>query len=171
MGSSYKTKVNKLPKISRTIEMLGKRTIEVGAIQGEHAWLAGIHEYGCNIEVTPKMRAYLHRQGLHLKGSTTHIKIPERSFLRSSHDQNAEAVMKQAERALSQVLVGKMSLDQYMEMVGTNYVTMIKDLIVELDSPPNHPFTIDQKGADNPLVGGGGADSGTLVSSISYRVV
>lgn len=165
MGVSYKTKINKLPKISRTIEALGKKSIEIGAIQGEHAWLAGIHEYGCDIEVTPKMRAFLHYQGLHLKDSTTHIKIPERSFLRASHDTNGEAVLKQSERALGQVVVGNMSLEQYMDMVGRDYVTMIKDYIVELDSPPNHPFTTEQKGSSNPLV-----DTGNLVESISYRV-
>lgn len=129
------------------------------------ARLAAIHEYGCEITVTPKMRAFLHYQGLHLKDTTKVIKIPERSFLRKSHDEKGEQVLKQAERALSLVIHGQMSLEQYMDMVGRNYVTMIKEYIVELDSPPNHPYTVEQKGSDNPLVSTGG-----LVESISYRV-
>jgi len=40
--------------------------------------LAEIHERGCIIKVTPKMRAYLHSQGLHLKPSTQYIRIPPR---------------------------------------------------------------------------------------------
>lgn len=46
--------------------------------------IAALHEYGCTIAVTPKMRGYLHSQGLHLKASTNFIHIPERSFLRAT---------------------------------------------------------------------------------------
>lgn len=165
MRVKWKTTVNKIPQMTRTLETLSKKKIEVGAIQGEHAWLAAIHEYGCEITVTPKMRAFLHYQGLHLKDTTKVIKIPERSFLRKSHDEKGEQVLKQAERALPLVIHGQMTVEQYMDMVGRNYVTMIKEFIVELDSPPNHPYTVEQKGSSNPLV-----DTGGLVESISYRV-
>lgn len=40
--------------------------------------LARIQEYGAKIEVTPKMRAYLHWRGLHLKEETKYITIPPR---------------------------------------------------------------------------------------------
>ncbi len=43
--------------------------------------IAAVHEFGCTIGVTPKMRAYLHYHGIHLKKSTTHIHIPARPFL------------------------------------------------------------------------------------------
>ena len=165
MGVKWKTKTNNLPKVTKSLETLGKKRIEIGAIQGESAWLAAIHEYGCDIVVTPKMRAFLHHQGLHLKDTTTVIKIPERSFLRKSHDEKGEQVLKQSERALGLVTSGKMSLEQYLDMVGRNYVTMIKEFIVELSSPPNHPYTVEQKGSNNPLVSTGG-----LVESISYRI-
>lgn len=165
MGVKWKTKTNMLTRVTRNLEALSGKKIEVGAIQGESAWLAAIHEYGCEITVTPKMRAFLHYQGLHLKDSTKVIKIPERSFLRKSHDEKGKQVLEQSERALGLVTSGRMSLEQYLDMVGRNYVTMIKEFIVELDSPPNHPYTVDQKGSDNPLVSTGG-----LVESISYRV-
>ena len=165
MGVKWKTTKNEFPKMIASIQALGEKSIEVGAIEGDHKWLAAIHEYGCEITVTPKMRAFLHRQGLHLKSTTTVIKIPERSFLRSSHDAHADEVLKKAERALSLVVAGQMSVQQYLDMVGLNYVSMIKKYIVELDSPPNHPYTVEQKGSSNPLV-----DTGGLVESISYRV-
>ena len=44
--------------------------------------IAAVHEFGCTIKVTPKMRAYLHYQGVHLKPSTQMIYIPARPFLR-----------------------------------------------------------------------------------------
>ena len=165
MGVKWKTTKNDFPKMIANLQALGDRNIEVGAIEGEHKWLAAIHEYGCDITVTPKMRAFLHHQGLHLKPTTTVIRIPERSFLRSSHDEHADEVLKKAERALGLVVAGQMSVDQYMQMVGLNYVSMIKKYIVELDSPPNHPYTVEQKGSSNPLV-----DTGGLVESISYRI-
>lgn len=46
--------------------------------------IAAIHELGDGkggdllIEVTPKMRAYLHSQGLHLKKDTKYVRIPRR---------------------------------------------------------------------------------------------
>lgn len=39
MGVRYKTTINNLPKVSATIKSLNGRKIEVGALQGEHAWL------------------------------------------------------------------------------------------------------------------------------------
>lgn len=44
--------------------------------------IAAVHEFGCTIPVTQKMRAYLHYQGIHLKASTQYINIPPRPFLR-----------------------------------------------------------------------------------------
>lgn len=165
MKMRYRTVKNEFPKIVASIEALGGKSIEVGAIEGEHSWLAAIHEYGCDITVTPKMRAFLHHQGLHLKPTTKVIKIPERSFLRSSHDEKGEEVLRGCERALGLVTAGQMSVEQYFDMVGRDYVSMVKDYIIELDSPPNHPYTVEQKGSSNPLVSTGG-----LVESINYRV-
>lgn len=50
--------------------------------EGDAIQIARVHEFGCTIEVTPKMRAFLHYEGIHLKASTTHIHIPARPFLR-----------------------------------------------------------------------------------------
>jgi len=52
--------------------------------KGDMVDIAWVHEFGYTIAVTPKMRAYLHHKGLHLKTTTTHIHIPERSFLRAA---------------------------------------------------------------------------------------
>lgn len=200
MGSKWKTKIDKLPKMTRSLEMLGNRTIEIGAIQGEHAWLAGIHEYGATI--TPKNAQYLtvptHPKAVGKKASefndlwvyraksgelflcrntgkdtfdvyywlTKSVKIPERAFLRRSHDEKGEDVLKSCEKALGLVASGDMSLNEYLDMVGRNYATMVKKYIVDLKDPPNSPVTIEAKGSDNPLVSTGG-----LVESISYRVI
>lgn len=80
--------------LTKLMEDLGQKySIRVGII-GDKAYekhphtdltmaeLGAIHEFGATINVTEKMRAYLHHIGVHLKPETTSIVIPTRSFLR-----------------------------------------------------------------------------------------
>lgn len=165
MPVRIRTVKDEFPKVERSIEDLNGLKVNVGILGGEHAWLAAIHEYGCRIEVTPKMRAFLHRKGLHLKASTTHIVIPERSFLRSGFDETHEKVLRDTEEVLPDVLIGTLSVEQYAKLVGLQLSSAIKEYAVNLDSPPNHPFTKEQKGSANPLV-----DTGNMIGSITYEV-
>ena len=158
MGVKHKTIKNDFPKMKKQIEELDGQGVEVGVIRGEHAWLAPIHEYGLNILVTPKMRAYLHRQGLHLKASTTHIKIPERSFLRTGYDENRKYVCRNAGLLLADVVGGTMTADECCELVGSDLVERIKDYAEDLKNPANHPFTVENKNSSNPLI-----DSGQMI--------
>lgn len=163
MAVKWKTTINKLPKVSATTKALSNKKVTVGC-DWANAWLAGIHEYGCEIKVTPKMRAFLHRQGLHLRPTTTVIKIPERSFLRTGHDENIDRIIKQTERALGQVIAGNMSIDDMLDLYGQQMATAIKTYIRDLKKPPNHPYTVEQKGSSNPLV-----DTGQLIESIMWE--
>lgn len=79
MKVNYKTKGNDFPNMIKRLKAIDGTGVDVGVLNGEHKWLASIHEYGCDIAVTDKMRVFLHSQGLHLKATTTHIHIPERS--------------------------------------------------------------------------------------------
>ena len=54
----------------------------IGVKKGSEVSIAAVHEFGCTIQVTPKMRAYFHYNGLHLKATTQFINIPPRPFLR-----------------------------------------------------------------------------------------
>lgn len=164
MGVKWTTKINKFPEMERTAAELNGRRVKVGA-SGEQAWLAGIHEYGCKILVTDKMRAYLHSQGLHLKADTRYITIPERAFLRNGFDTNKDDVMKDAEQVLPSVLDGSLSTDEFLKMVGMILSSEIKDFAQQLDSPPLHPFTVKRKGSTNPLV-----DTGGMIGAITYEV-
>lgn len=166
MGVKWKTKKNEFPKMAATLAELDGKKVSVGVLGGgENAWLASIHEYGCTIEVTPKMRNYLAATGLHLKKTTTHITIPERAFLRTGYDQSKDEIIKKAEAILKDVVGGKMSADQFLEMVGLIMKSRIQDYARDLDSPPNHPYTVERKGSSNPLV-----NSGDMIGAISYKV-
>lgn len=57
MGVSYTTKKNLIPQMMKKAQALDGKKVEVGVFDGDHAWLAGIHEYGCTI--TPKNGKYL----------------------------------------------------------------------------------------------------------------
>jgi len=164
VGVKHKTIKNDFPSMKKQIELLDGEGVEVGVLQGESAWLASIHEYGCNIPVTEKMRKYLASQGLHLKKSTTTIKIPERSFLRSGYDDNRDAVMKKASLMLADVVSGQMSANAVFKGVGLELSSKIKDYARDLDSPANHPFTVERKGSSNPLV-----STGDMIGGITWR--
>lgn len=164
--------------MKKRCDLIDGKGVEVGVLQGEHAWLASIHEYGCDITVTPRMRAFLHRQGLHLKDSTTRIRIPERSFLRTGYDENRDSVMKHARMMMADVVSGDMDEDVFLKGVGGELADAIKEYAIDLNSPGNHPFTIERKGSSNPLVGGGedssggGEDSsggGDMIGGITWR--
>ena len=127
--------------------------------------VAGVHEYGVKIRVNDKMRSYLHYQGLHIKDSTEYIEIPERSFIRSTFDESNDRILEQTERAICQVLDGKMSVDDMLNLFGQQFTTAIKKTMRDLDSPANHPYTKEQKGSSNPLI-----DTGGLIESITWEV-
>ena len=81
---------------SITHEDVGLNVVWVGVKKGSRSKdggdlvdIAWVHEFGCSIRVTERMRVYLHSQGLHLKPATEYIRIPERSFLRAALNDSA----------------------------------------------------------------------------------
>ena len=73
-------KGNLIESITYVVE--DRDNVAIGVKKGEAGKIAAVHEFGCTIAVTPKMRTYLHGIGLHLRASTTHINIPPRPFFR-----------------------------------------------------------------------------------------
>lgn len=165
MALHHKIVKNQFPSMEAAIAELNGTKINVGCLEGEHAWLASIHEYGCKIPVTDKMRAFLHYQGIHLKPSTTMIIIPERAFLRGGFDEYAEDVVDSVEPLMADVIGGNMSVDQLSELIGLMLSSKIKEFAIDLKSPPNSSMTIERKGSSNPLV-----DTGDMIGSITYEV-
>jgi len=59
--------------------------------------VAALHEReeGTRVAVTPKMRAYLHARGFHLRPTTTHLFIPGRPYIKPAfRDFKAKGHMK-----------------------------------------------------------------------------
>lgn len=165
MGVKVRTVLNKFPRMQAAVEGLCGARVRVGA-KGESAWLAGIHEYGCHIPVTEKMRAYLHSQGLHLRKSTKVIVIPERSFLRTGFDLGEEQILNAVDKTVGRVLGGEMDEGAMLRMVGLLLKSSVQDQARDLRDPPLHPFTVKRKGSSNPLV-----STGDMIEHIGYEVV
>lgn len=161
----YSTEKDIMKDIKKNVEGLNGRKVNVGCLKGSHAWLAAIHEYGCKIKVTPKMRAFMHSQGMHLKKSTTTIVIPERSFIRAGYDDRRQGVLKHTDVLLKDVLGGKMSEDDFLKTVGIYLSSEIKEYATNLSSPANSSYTVQQKGSSNPLW-----DTGQMIGGITYEV-
>ena len=157
-----------IPKIRESFKELGSKAIEVGVFGGEQAWLAHIHEYGCIIQVTPKMRAYLKATGLALKPSTTTITIPERAFLRNGYDKGKDEALSAYMDFISALITGNIDADTILEALGTNLEGKIKEYATNQVEPHLHPYTIEhrQHGGSNPL-----NDTGSMIGAISHRIV
>lgn len=70
-------------EVSIKVGIIGSRAYEKHPDSDlTNAELGAVHEFGVTINVTEKMRNYLHSQGIHLKKDTTTVVIPTRSFLR-----------------------------------------------------------------------------------------
>ena len=148
-----------IPKIRESFKELGSKAIEVGVFGGEQAWLAHIHEYGCIIQVTPKMRAYLKANGLALKPSTT---------TRNGYDKGKNEALSAYMDFISALITGNIDADTILEALGTNLEGKIKEYATNQVEPPLHPYTIEhrQHGGSNPL-----NDTGSMIGAISHRIV
>ena len=81
-----------IDKILKTLEKLSSTAVKIGILSksgGEILLIANVNEYGCSIPVTNKMRGFFRYEfGINISKDTKVIKIPERSFVRSSFDEN-----------------------------------------------------------------------------------
>jgi hypothetical protein len=82
-------------------------------------------------------------------------RVPERSYIRSTHDEKNRDVTNYLKRKKLEVVAGQVSARKVLEEVGAQMQAHIYDKIIELRTPPNAPATIARKGSDNPLIAEG----------------
>lgn len=100
--------------------------------------------------------------------------IPERSFIRSSFDENKPDIKNITQLVYSNVLLGRKTVRQGLKIIGARMVDHTKNKIIDLKTPPLKNPTRRRRGATvknpvgstNPLV-----DTGQLVQSIISREV
>lgn len=96
---------------------------------------------------------------------TKSVKIPERSFLRSTLDNKGKDFYKFAEKQLDNWLQSNTSPDAMLDALGLQFRGYVQKNIRDLSSPPNSGLTKSLKGSGNPLI-----DTGALLSSIEFSV-
>lgn len=158
--------------LSRQLKQLNGKRVNVGIVGEPDSLLltyAAVNEYGASIEISAKMRKWLAWKKLYVKKETTHIIIPERSYIRSTLDD--KRVLKDLENKIVptavKVAMGKLKAVAILDYIGLYYVSAIKSRIANMKEPSNHPFTIERKGSGKGLL----INSGRLLTAISYEVI
>lgn len=139
------------------------------------AALASVHEFGARIEhpggtpykVTERGAVFV-KKGTHgIDGVTkAHmITIPERSFIRSTVDENAGKYNRLAKALMRKIVGGQLELRQALGLIGAKVQADIKRRIQRGIDPPLRPRTIERKRSSKQLI-----DTGQLLNSITYEV-
>lgn len=111
------------------------------------AMIAAVHEFGSNKTPSP---------------------IPERSFLRSTYDENFEKISNDMQNYIGDIAKKRLTIEAALGKVGFEMAEKTKNKIKDPSaiSPPNTESTAKTKGFNNPLY-----DSGHLMRSIDFEVV
>jgi hypothetical protein len=159
---------NNIDKVMRNLKQLGGKQIKVGLFgsdSSELVMIGAVHEYGVEIPVTEKMRAWFAANGYPLKKETKVIKIPERSWLRSGYDENIDKIARKIEEMVPDVIEGNVNPKLFMDAIGMEFAGLIQKKMRDLKNPPNSQMTIERKGSANPLI-----DTGRLVGAIRHEI-
>lgn len=157
---------NRIPRLMKELDNLGKRKIRVGIMGGDMAMIGRVHEFGARIPVTPKMRKWFAAQGYPLRKDTTHIVIPERSFIRSGFDANERAFLEEAKKHLLEAFKKGTPTDAVLQALGLQLQGMMQTYLRNLSEPPLSRMTVEMTGRSDPLV-----HTGHLLEAIVYEVV
>ena len=86
--------------------------------------------------------------------------IPRRPFMEKAAKAMAEPVGKLLEKRMAGAISGTV-----LEEAGALAAGIIKEVIMDLDSPPNAPATIAKKKSSNPLI-----DTGAMRQHVTWQV-
>lgn len=139
--------------VAELLKLTDKSTVAVG-IQGAEA--SAPHEGG----LTNAQLGTIHEFGAPGAG------IPERSFLRSTVENNRTAYADLIAKGLDRVVRGALSVEQLLGLIGARVVADVKKTIRGHIAPPLKTATIRRKGSSTPLIG----RTGQLINSITWQV-
>lgn len=91
--------------------------------------------------------------------------IPERSFMRSTFDEQLPKIKRDMDAQYAQIASGKSTVYRALSIVGMRHQEDIQKKIQSGVKPENAPSTIARKGSNKTLI-----DTGALVQSIRYVV-
>jgi hypothetical protein len=142
---------NSVPELLRSLISLGKKSLKVGIKDDEPSFvqmLATVHEYGCSIAVTPKMRGWFRANyGINLK--TSQIVIPERSFLRKTWDDQEQVIEVQGVKIVEQLIASNLAAPKVLGALGAVVSGLVRARIAhgDPDWPALSDFTVGRRDA------------------------
>src|SRR5690606_37422759 len=123
------------PELVRQLKSFDNLKLRIGifALGGSKIFMvARVHEYGIDIPVTDKMRAWFLAQGMPLRKDTDRIRIPERSYLRTGWDKNEPAFQRKAAQLMDMVLQGEVKAYDAREELGEYTVQKIRENVEDV---------------------------------------
>lgn len=91
--------------------------------------------------------------------------VPERSFMRTSFDENSHGISVVMGQQFAKVKRGEKSVRAALEHLGMYHQKHIKEKIGSNIQPQNHPETIRRKKSSRTLI-----DNGDMINSVHYVV-
>lgn len=158
---------NRIPQAISSAEQFNGRKVKVGYFgEGHTQMLANVHEFGVDIAVTDKMRNFFrYKFGISLKKTTTHIKIPERSFIRSGWDEHGPAIVDKYNKMIRSAILNGVPPDALLYALALEARGKLQEFARDLRDPANVELTVREKGSSNPLV-----DTGNMIGSMDYTI-
>jgi len=92
--------------------------------------------------------------------------IPQRSFMRTSFDENRQRINNAIESEYEKIITGQSTTRKSLNLLGLFGVDLIQEKIRVIHYPPNSPNTIAMKGSSKPLI-----DFDQMVQSVRHKVV
>lgn len=91
--------------------------------------------------------------------------IPERSFLRTSMDENQAKYNRFIDNRFGKALTLELTARQALDQLGLMAVSDVQKKITDIRTPPNAESTVRIKGSSNPLI-----DNGTMRRAVRHEV-
>lgn len=98
-------------------------------------------------------------------GKNHNVRIPERSYLRTTFYQEKKNILKIIKNGTIKIMKGELDQKGLLEIIGTYLQGKIQEKISSNIPPENAPSTIKKKGSSATLI-----DTGRLRQSITYKV-
>lgn len=102
--------------------------------------------------------------GTNKAGKNHNIIIPSRPWMRGWFDKNKNRIHKKMKQLYDLILSGKFKAKQALKILGEWAQGELRKSIRNLQSPPNAPSTIRQKGSSNPLI-----DTGQFMNTVRHK--
>ena len=146
----YKEIMREITKLSKLELLVGVQEGEVTSreVRGHHTRDAGVSiaQYAAENEFGTR-------------------ETPQRSFMRSSFDENLPKIETYVAKQYGLVIDGKQKARTAVGLIGQVLTAMIQRKIRQITFPPNSAITIARKGSSKPLI-----DFGQMIASIRYAI-